>query len=379
MAHGRKGPDIVQTTRYVGSSEIRAVTEHEKYRSPDGSSAIDPLRSHLNEILHGPKTQQEAVDGFWAQGVKRPTKQAENPYIQMVLSASPEFFRQEGQGPGEWNAEKLEAWKQATMDWLRKEYAADLAHVSLHLDEDTPHFHALIIPTYERKTRKPSRRVKSGETEDEFHHRLEAWKADPGGTRTVGRSSNTYWKKAWARRIARQSYHAAVSPLGLGYGKDFVGEDEPSPKRKETGTWVREQATKVQEEKLALEASKAQLDDERRKLEEAAKEEARLAELERLDMRKQLDDKAAALDEKADKLKKREKRVSEDKKFISRLMQRLMKVITVFKDSLGLPMTETMEDAISALEAEVEHRLESYDNALEAPTEDSAEDFGPGF
>lgn len=252
MAHGRPGPDIVMTIRYAGASEIRSVTDHEINRTTDGSSAIDPARSHLNEILHGPKTQQEAVQKMWADGVRPPAKQAEDPYVQIVLSASPEYFREEGQGPGEWSQDKLDAWKAETIAWLKAEYGDDLAHVSMHLDEDTPHMHVLVIPTYARKARKPSRRKKSGETEAEFAERLTAWEADPGSTRTAGRSSSPYWSRMWCRLEARKSYHRALEKLGLGYGKDFVGVDEPSPEHKTTRQWVREQAALLAEREADL-------------------------------------------------------------------------------------------------------------------------------
>jgi hypothetical protein len=109
MAHDRKGPDIVMTARYVGLREIHAVTEHEVNRDSDGTSAIDPSRSHLNEILHGPSTQTEAIEEMLKAGVKSPAKQSDTPFIQIVYSASPDYFRDEGEGAGTWNQEKLDA------------------------------------------------------------------------------------------------------------------------------------------------------------------------------------------------------------------------------------------------------------------------------
>lgn len=253
MAHGREGPDIVMQIRYAGASEIRAETDHEANRTPDGSSAIDPLRSHLNRILHGPSTQQEALDEMWEKGVRRPSAQAESPYVQSVISASPGFFiRNDDEGSGEWDQEKLDLWVKDTMAWLRKEYGADLVHASLHLDETTPHIHVLIVPTYERKNRRPSQRKKSGETSEDFQERLTEWENEPKITRTAGRSSSEYWSKVHCRTDARRSYHAAVQHLGLGYGRDFVAEGKPSPEHKLTGTWVREEAARIAVDRAAL-------------------------------------------------------------------------------------------------------------------------------
>lgn len=260
MAHGRTGPDIVMTIQYAAASDIRAVSDHELNRTPDGSSAIDPARSHLNRVLVGPRTQQQALDALWAAGVRPPTAQAEAPYVQIVLSASPSYFRAPEQGPGQFDGEKTAAWEQATLDWLRQEYGEDLVHASMHLDEDTPHMHVLVVPTYKKAGRRPGRR-KRHETEDDFEERKEA--AASTTIRTVGRSSNAYWSQPFARRSARQSYHQAMQPLGLGYGRDFVEEGAPSPRRKLTGTWVKEQAAELAAEAARLEVERAAFDQER--------------------------------------------------------------------------------------------------------------------
>lgn len=260
MAHGRAGPDLVMNTRYVGASAIRAVSEHERRRTPDGSSDIDPARSHMNVVIHGPATQQEALGQLLASGVGEVAAQAESPYVQIVLSASPSFFRAEGQGPGQWDDAKLKRWRDASMEWLRAEYGDDLAHVSLHLDEQTPHMHVLVIPTYQKKPRKPGRQ-KRGETAEEFQARKTAAEA-AAGVRVIGRASNEKWGHAWSKREARQSYHAAVEPLGLGYGRDLIEEGQPSPESMPTGQWVRERAADLAQkghevERLLTEAQEA--------------------------------------------------------------------------------------------------------------------------
>lgn len=325
MAHGRTGPDIVMTTRYVGMLEIQTLTQHETCRTPYGSSAIDPSRSELNMVLVGPETQKEAIDTlFDAEGVQRPAKQSETPFVQMVLSASPEYFRTIDQGAGEWHAGKLQQWRKATMNWLRKEYGDDLVHVSMHLDEDTPHMHILIVPTYSKKPRRPGRK-KRGETDEEFEARKKL-ALDAPAIRVAGRSSNAYWKKAWCRRIARQSYHAAVEHLGLGYGKDFIGEDEPSPKRKETGTWVREQALTIKDEKAQIAAEWQAID--------AVKKQNMMIKAEN--------------DKISDKLDEREA-------FLKKLIDRVWSLADSMAKRFGLPLPQKISDAIDKLETAVDN------------------------
>ncbi|HRC26368.1 MAG TPA: plasmid recombination protein [Alphaproteobacteria bacterium] len=265
MAHDRKGPDIVMQARYVSASEVRAVSLHSTERTADGWSAIDTSRSAQNRVLHGPATQQEALEEMWAKGVKRPAKQSETPFVQMVLSASPGYFRAPGQGPGEWDADKLAAWEAATLKWLRDEYGDDLAHVDLHLDEETPHMHVLIVPTYGKTARKPGRQ-KRGETPEAFAARVAA-AAERPAERTAGRSSSPYWSQPFARRDARRSYHARLeaAELGIGYGRDFIEEGEPSPQSKTTGAWVRERAALLAEQAAQIEDDRAALEHDKAK------------------------------------------------------------------------------------------------------------------
>lgn len=258
MAHGRQGPDIVMTIEYADQGDVEKMTSHELHRTPDGPSAIDPDRTVLNEILHGPRTQSEAVRQMKEEGVKGPTAQAETPFVQIVISASPGYFRGDPSDVGTWDPEKLRRWKQSTLDWLKKEYGDDLAHVSLHLDEDTPHMHVLVVPTYTKRPRRPGRQKKN-ETLEEFEaRRAVAETGEP--VWTMSRSSNAYWKRMWVRREARVSYWKAMQPLGLGYGKDFVGSGEESPDRKETAQWVREQAAQVKRDRVELDERELQLD-----------------------------------------------------------------------------------------------------------------------
>lgn len=56
---------------------------------------------------------------------------------ELVLSASPDFFT---------DPDTLTAWTRANLDWLRKTHGPNLVSCVLHLDESTPHLHAVIVP-----------------------------------------------------------------------------------------------------------------------------------------------------------------------------------------------------------------------------------------
>ncbi|MCV2894513.1 plasmid recombination protein [Lentibacter sp. XHP0401] len=341
MAHERDGPDLVMTSRYVGASEIRQLTDHEKHRTPDGSSAIDPMRTHLNKILHGPSTQQEALEKLWEAGVKRPAAQAERPYVQTVISASTTYFRDEHHGPGEWHSQRLEAWLTTTMAWLAAEFGQDLVHVALHLDEDTPHLHILVVPTYDKKARRPGKPFKD-ETPQEFDARV-AVARNTKTQRTAGRSSNKYWSQMSVLRRARQSYHAAVEPLGIGYGRDFVAEGEPSPKRKPTGMWVREETARLAEERRQIVADRSAFDLEQ----ERAKKELGRARLEisRMMMRAKNEAFEIVIDAKLSS--------EDERRILSEGFIALEKAVGCIGDELALVLSPDVDDAMENLQQKV--------------------------
>ena len=159
-------------------------------------------------------------------GVRPPAAQSESPYVQTVISASPSFFYTyddagdvvlDDAGSVILDQAKIDLWVKDTMTWLKSEYGEDLAHVSLHLDETTPHLHVLIIPTYTRKSRRPSQRKNLGRHQRTFPRVSTRGKSPL--IHTAGRSSSDYWSRVWCRRDARKAYHAAVEHLGLGYGR----------------------------------------------------------------------------------------------------------------------------------------------------------------
>lgn len=71
--------------------------------------------------------------------------------VEMLLSASPEYFRpDEVNKAGAYAPERLESWKQATVNWLQESYGQRIITATLHLDEATPHIHALLVPLDEK-------------------------------------------------------------------------------------------------------------------------------------------------------------------------------------------------------------------------------------
>lgn len=204
---------IVLDIKERASSHLGALSRHCSERTPDGVSAIDPARSHLNQRLYGDGDTLNDCLANWYNRTKskRPAKQAETPYFTFVLGASPEFFAA--------SPDNLPAFVETAQAWAKETFGDDMVFAELHLDETTPHIHLVVAPTYERKPRIPGKQ-KKGETAEEFEARREAAR-NGAGERTVSRTSSRYagfgTYEAMRRRFAE-----IASPLGLEYGEELT-------------------------------------------------------------------------------------------------------------------------------------------------------------
>ena len=63
------------------------------------------------------------------------------------LGASPEYFRPDAPNQyGAVNQQRLDAWVDASVDWLKDRYGDRIINAVLHLDEATPHIQFLLLP-----------------------------------------------------------------------------------------------------------------------------------------------------------------------------------------------------------------------------------------
>ncbi len=122
----------------------------------------DPKRTHLNRELiqfpDGVHNRTEAIQHrLDTVGLKRKIGKNQVQAIRIVLTgthADMEQIEQTG---------RLDEWCQDNLEWLRKTYGADnVVSAVLHMDEETPHIHATIVPIVqtERKKQKKEQNVK---------------------------------------------------------------------------------------------------------------------------------------------------------------------------------------------------------------------------
>jgi hypothetical protein len=72
---------------------------------------------------------------------------------EIVLSASPRYFREGREHIGGlFDVDKMKAWAAASLAWAKRQWPDQLASAVLHLDEQTPHIHLLVVPRLKSKT-----------------------------------------------------------------------------------------------------------------------------------------------------------------------------------------------------------------------------------
>jgi len=105
---------------------------------PDGAA---PLLIYLADGKTPYKAARHLLDG--AERRNRETVLCR----EIVLSASPSYFRpgREHIG-GAYEPDKVKAWTVASLAWAKRQWPDQLASVVLHLDEQTPHLHLLVVP-----------------------------------------------------------------------------------------------------------------------------------------------------------------------------------------------------------------------------------------
>ena len=228
------------------------------------------------------------------------------------------------------------AWRDRSLAWLHAEFGDDLVYADLHLDEDTPHIHAVIAPTYQKKPRKPGRR-KRNETEEEFQQRKRD--AEHGKTiRTVGRASHPTLSRPGSFQVLRERLTAAVQDLGIEYGEDRAPN---APRGMSTREWVAQQTVQLRQQREVMAGQERALAIRERVLNGAEDE---------IDTREaQLDRREAHLDERENRLRA--------------VYNRVQQLLGAVADHLGVSrtlsaITETIREYV------IEPESEDYDDEM---------------
>lgn len=133
----------------TGASTLQSVEGHLSRKSPTPNSAPD--RQRLNETLVGDKSRP--LEDLVISAMKKcgidPAKLRKDATLanDIIMSVSPSWFRpDEPEAAGTWDDDRLQAFKAEAVTFLKKSFGPRLVRVDLHLDEATPHIHAIIVP-----------------------------------------------------------------------------------------------------------------------------------------------------------------------------------------------------------------------------------------
>ncbi|EFJ99801.1 MobV family relaxase [Escherichia coli] len=115
---------------------------------------VNSKKSNLNEILIGTENTRSDIMSY----IKNNDIVIRNKdtviFNEFVLTASPEFFFNNKDGSKKSRSEyksNLKDWVKTQIDFLEKENYGKCVNAVLHLDESTPHIHALILPIVDNK------------------------------------------------------------------------------------------------------------------------------------------------------------------------------------------------------------------------------------
>lgn len=132
---------ILRTGKLKTASAIRLAGGHNSRTipTPNASGKILAL------VDPGPDPYQRVMDRLGSSGIE-PRSNAVLAQ-EILMTASPEYFRPNDPAKaGHWEKDRTRAWIDSTRDWIKNQYGDRLVSLHLHLDESTPHLHAVVVP-----------------------------------------------------------------------------------------------------------------------------------------------------------------------------------------------------------------------------------------
>jgi hypothetical protein len=251
----------IEKVKGAGSLEGRAAHNARSIRTPNA----DPAKTHQNHWLVG--SAGANIRAVWTERLTelgidtgRLRADAVEAY-EVLLSASADFFRPDDPAvAGSYQPERMEAFQQTAMAFMRDEFGDDLViSAVVHLDESTPHVQLFVLPvmrpdpTAATKKRREARlsakefmsRQRVGELQESWDKRLQALNLGVEGRQVGARIPHQPIKK----------YYAALAEAKKQAPGPGAFEPRPPPKaslmegaearEKRTKTWQREEARRL--------------------------------------------------------------------------------------------------------------------------------------
>jgi len=136
---------VIDILKLKTDQDIDEVANHNLRKVP--SRNVNSKKTHLNRYFIGnAKMDVSQALAKKLEEVPKFRKDA-NRMVNLVLSASPEFFQNA-------TPKQIDQWENATQKWAEDTFGKDnILYSVVHKDEKTEHFHIAIVPIFEGKLR----------------------------------------------------------------------------------------------------------------------------------------------------------------------------------------------------------------------------------
>ncbi len=139
---------IMRWAKITSKAQADKATGH-NYRTDRVANADqEPLYPNVEFINTAGRGYWELAEEQIAEVVTRKVRDDQVRCMEVILTASPEFFERDAQGRArDYSADQ---WAKDQVDFLKKTFGEKyVLSCTLHQDEKTPHFHAVIVPITE--------------------------------------------------------------------------------------------------------------------------------------------------------------------------------------------------------------------------------------
>lgn len=136
---------ILRTAKLKSASGVRGCAEH----NSRSRFTVNADRTRQNETMvdGGQDVYETVMKHIADSGVMRKIRDNAVLAQEIFLSASPEYFRpSDPAAAGTWEQDRMEQWRDASLKFLQGKYGGHMIDCRLHLDESTPHLHAIVVP-----------------------------------------------------------------------------------------------------------------------------------------------------------------------------------------------------------------------------------------
>ena len=138
-------------------SDLVLAKNHNQRLIENDKLIFDKSKSKDNICLVGDDNIDALVDNRIKKLNVKTIKSGKNESVvavEMVISATPTFFRDDPLAYGEYDKDKTLQWANRNIEFLKEKHGDNFIRADLHLDEATPHLHVIITPIAQKEVSK---------------------------------------------------------------------------------------------------------------------------------------------------------------------------------------------------------------------------------